>query len=1323
MPSRILAQSTVLTRVRIAALLFLGILLTSGLVGTTWAATPGGIPWQVGDVVVCFGSGSCNVLRIHADNSVQLLDTLSDGLLPGNTAGVALNNSLHVLATDDQGGGSSKVVVYSIASINPFTGTPPLTHSVISTFDASSGLSPSAAAIAVNSAGHIFVGNSSAGGASIVELDGHVPPVTVNVFPFPTTGPCATTTLGSLDIGANADFIYVTANTANDGVIRKVSLPLSPTSSCSQFANFGSGVTLYGIKDIPAGALANVSPNCNGTTCPTDETILVVASGFTDPDSGESEGTGPDPDAVNICTNTPGQPLVSCALLLDTAGAGLTAPLWVPNNPYATGTPILDPHSHVQTVLTSGTSGVDEPPFNQTGSTTIDNAVKWTDIAQPMWHFNNAYVVGALPGPTVAAVPNTYFVDPNRNLQTVTGAGTSGPNPPTWALSGTTTDGLVWTDQGPTVNWAATQPFVLNSFLVDSNNNLQKVATPGTSTNPSHPTWNLTTGNTTIDGLVWADQGQKKWAATTAYALSEIVIDPAHHVQKATTAGMSAATEPSPWNDSSPPFGGTTTDGLKWTDQGQKPWLQNHPYNFGDVIVDAAGHVQKVSMAGTSGPNTPSFADTPPSGGATVVDGLQWSRVGPGDPNQFPDWMPSTPYAMSASFEDPTTNDIWQAVTAGTSGGSRPMFYVGGSPAPQPVADNAVVWTDQGTWIANTPYSVAAQVGDTNFHLFQATIAGRSGVSSPNFIAAEGGSVYDNAVTWTDLGAWQANHTYAVNDPVGDSNFHLQQATEAGTSGAGPTPPSFNDGLNATTLDNAVIWTNQGGPVQSWSAGHLFSLGTFIAEGSPSQHVQKVTEAGTSGSGSPLFKHDGTTIIDNAVTWTESQPSRAATQAYVLNSIVLDTFSPTPHVQQVSLAGTTGPAATFAFSDSGATEIDGLQWTDQPMPSVLARYPVANVTTLQSLALDPLVANCTLNGCPTLPLPARKVTNTNPPVAASFWLGDFGSPTIYRQNFAGGTPTSFPAGAGASQVQSLVVYGGEGANQPGLASLVLNGSLNLCSLPCSPFTATAQFLQNTITSTLYSNSAGSPIPQTISLYASLVDKTSCFNDTSAGNLPCRPTVLTDTNKALVWKLDVPLNGPVALPTSETLNSSFATTFTAPIPPIPNFGIDASTDVFVDEQFDDTTFVGTDPGTRSISVHSLHEVPFTASQTQTPTCTYSSPQNVSYKTNRGTLNFIFTCPGLNNQTQFQHMHPTLSLVKKNSGQSPQFIRLSGTNGKAPYRFDSSGNFWTFQWNLNGATAGVYEGTTFDSPSTPFDSPAVQSFTVTFCLNTSPCPSPH
>src|SRR5258708_25929610 len=122
MQIHMLTQSSILARVRIAAMLFLGIFVTSGLVGTTWATT-GGIPWQVGDVVVCYGGGNCNVLRVHG-TSVQLLDTLLDGLL-GSTGGAALKNSLHLLATDDQSGGRSKHGVGSNASISPIIRAPP----------------------------------------------------------------------------------------------------------------------------------------------------------------------------------------------------------------------------------------------------------------------------------------------------------------------------------------------------------------------------------------------------------------------------------------------------------------------------------------------------------------------------------------------------------------------------------------------------------------------------------------------------------------------------------------------------------------------------------------------------------------------------------------------------------------------------------------------------------------------------------------------------------------------------------------------------------------------------------------------------------------------------------------------------------------------------------------------------------------------------------------------------------------------------------------------------------------------------------------------
>src|SRR6266851_256656 len=1001
----------------------------------------GGHTWEVGDVVVCDGGGNCNVLRIvgSAPGTPNFLNALNDGL-SGATNGTAVNNTLHLLVTDG-GAGQSNVVQYSIASINPFTGaTVPHTTTIFS--GSSNANSNNAQAIAVDSKGNMYVGNAGSSGtpvASIVELDAHGAAVAGQVFTFPTsTDPCATTNLGSLDLSTAGDAIYVTAG---DGKIRKVSLPLS-TGSCTVFADFGSGVTLYGIKDVPAGALAD---NCPSGGCPSGEALLVVAKGFVDIDTGETEPSGTDPDAVNVCTNTIGGSAQSCALLLNTAAStpSLTGPVWAASHLYGAGdvnnTTILDAFLHIQKVVSAGTSGSDEPVWSQTGGTVRDNAV------------------------------------------------------------------------------------------------------------------------------IWTDQGQKLWAATNDYAPQSIVVDPSGHVQIATTAGKSASTEPSPWNDS----GSTTIDGLIWTDQGQKLWQANFAYVGGAVAVDPAGHVQRVTAAGTSGPApAPTFSDT----GGTTIDGLTWSNQGPGTATL---WAGGTFYAAGSTVQD-TAGNLENAVTGGTSGSSPPTWNTNLNGI---TVDNAVTWTDGGGWLPNHPYALGNTVGDAAQHLQKVTTAGISGPASAPTFSDGGGTTPDNAVVWTDNGTWMASHVYSVGNLAGDTSHFLQKVTTAGTSGPGPTPPTFN---------------------------HSFS-----------------------------------------------------------------------------------------------TTVDGLQWQDQSTsPSVVARYPIGSQTGLQALALDPLVADCTGNTCSSLTFPNRKLAN--------FWLADSGSGNVFKVKFADGTFNTYdtnaaafcPLGGCGVGIHSILIYGGEGANQPGLASLVLNSASNDLQSSNS-FTAKATILDNTITSTLYGTALPTSTP--ISLYASLVDIASCFNDLVAGNLPCKATGSTTPSNALVWKIDIPKGQRFALPTTEILNTSFG--------PPGLFGVDNSTDVFVDEQYDDTTFVGTDPGTRTISVHSLHEVPVTVPQT-TAQCTYSSPlQNGCYKINRTTLNFIFTCPGLS-PTQFQGMHPVLSLVEKNPSQAPQFIPVGGTNGKGPYRFNSAGNFWTFQWNLNGATAGTYEGTTFDSTG-------VQSFPVTFFLKKS-CP---
>src|SRR5579864_1989561 len=585
------------------------------LVGSSPAAAAGyagGVPWQTGDIVACSGAGTCSVLRIVIVGGVptpMLLDQFSDGLLGSNT-GVAINNTLHVVTTDDAGGGSSKVFVSPIASLNPNTSpASPVPHTPpVYTYDGSAGNSSQVKTVAYNNAGNIFVLNSVGPGGSpeIVELGpgpGQTPAATFSLFSCVGVARATSMDLSAAhDANGNSLYAYVTSG----GTIQQIKFS---DGSCTKFADFGTGVTLYGIKDIPSGALASVG-TCKGSACPSDESLLVVATGFTDPDAAEGTELSSDPDAYNICTNAQDQNPVSCALLIDTdpTKATLSAPLWTAGRVYpgvGNLTTILDPQLKLQSVFTAGTSGADEPKFDENGGTVIDNAVKWTDIQQPGWLMNHAYAKGALPAHTVAAVSDTFFVDPNGNLETVTTPGTSGPvepgavgNPVSWSASPLvpTIDGLQWQDKG---GWLAGHLYsTLGQPVGDRSFHIHKVLTGGTAgLGPSTPTGGWNEGGITIDNaVIWTNQGAfSAYAASTVFGLGAYTAPNNTRVQQAIQPGKSGSSTLFVTST------GTKTEdgGVTWTDQGQRPWHPSFAFTSSAVIVDAAGHLQQVTTAGT----------------------------------------------------------------------------------------------------------------------------------------------------------------------------------------------------------------------------------------------------------------------------------------------------------------------------------------------------------------------------------------------------------------------------------------------------------------------------------------------------------------------------------------------------------------------------------------------------------------------------------------------------------------------------------------------------------------------------------------------------
>jgi hypothetical protein len=137
-------------------------------------------------------------------------------------------------------------------------------------------------------------------------------------------------------------------------------------------------------------------------------------------------------------------------------------------------------------------------------------------------------------------------------------------------------------------------------------------------------------------------------------------------------------------------------------------------------------------------------------------------------------------------------------------------------------------------WKASVSYAVGQEILDSNLDIQVVSVAGTSGTAAPTWSKVIGATTTDGTVHWLDQGAlsattlaaWKANHSYALNTRILDSNGNVELVTTAGKSGA--STPTWSTIAGVVTSDGTVTWTNLGAVATHALASAGGASGTVI---------------------------------------------------------------------------------------------------------------------------------------------------------------------------------------------------------------------------------------------------------------------------------------------------------------------------------------------------------------------------------------------------------------------------------------------------------------------------------------------------------------
>jgi hypothetical protein len=466
-------------------------------------------------------------------------------------------------------------------------------------------------------------------------------------------------------------------------------------------------------------------------------------------------------------------------------------------------------------------------------------------------------LVAAL-GPNVPS-PNPNAVDLNANLTPAERAGRDALPPAFPQPNPNPTLDQTFGTLGPST-WQANTAYVVGQFIIDSNGNIQKVATAGTS-GAAPPVWSSNIGATTPDGaspnaIAWLNNGTGIWQPNTAYTTNQFIFDVNGSLQIPQANGTSGASQYI-WNlkVDAPTQDGPANGGIVWNNDGPAAWQAGYPYKVDQVVVDSNGNLQVVqSAAGKSGGAPPIWSSEINEGTSDNDGAIIWINEGP--PTL---WLPNTAYAVHKCFVDPN-NNIQEVQTAGTSGASQfiwnPNSGASTTDDAGTTSESPLKWLNAGPgiWQPNQAYSKGQFVLDSNGNTQTVQTAGESGSAPPAWNANVGQTTTDSGVTWTNcgVGTWQPNAAYAVGAFVFDSNGNVQTAVAAGTSGGAQPPWSTLTGQ--TTQDGTSLkWVCAG-----WASADLQNLQAQAA--GPPYVVQYTDTSGTAHT-IPLISSDDWTYL------------------------------------------------------------------------------------------------------------------------------------------------------------------------------------------------------------------------------------------------------------------------------------------------------------------------------------------------------------------------------------------------------------------------------------------------------------------------------